>query len=276
MRAKILSMMLAAMMMLMMAGAAAAADDETSKEPVDVNEGGKETATAPEETATSATASVSYMSRYVSRGQVLSRSGVIQPSIDLDYHGLSMNVWANYDTDRGAREINETDVTLSYNYTIKGLTMSAGYSYLGVLDANTEEAFVSASYDTLLTPTLTYYQDLRLGKAGGFAILSISQESPEIWHGITVGCGAQAGYNFKNATMGTNEDGRRFNDFYNGEVSMNVNIPVTKAITIAPMIAYDFPLSKDARHAISDARRDVGDGTNSSILWGGVTVSVGF
>ncbi len=272
---KALSMLLAAVMLLMAAGAAMA-DDVSSKAPADPGEGGKEAVAAPEETTTSADASVSYMSRYVSRGEVLSRSGVVQPSIDFDYHGFNMNVWANYDTGRHLSEVTETDLTLKYTYTLKALTMSAGYSYLGFKDANTEEAFVSASYDTILTPTLTYYQDLRLGKGGGFMILGLSQQSPELWRGITVGGCASAGFNFKNATMGVNQDGKRFNGPYYGELGANVSIPATKAITIVPSIMYDFPLSKDASYAISDARMAVGDGGDSHVLWGGVTVSVGF
>ena len=91
-----------------------------------------------------------------------------------------------------------------------------------------------------------------------------------------MGGGASVGYNFKNATMGVNEDGKRFNNFYNGEVSMKVTIPVTKAITIEPVIAYDFPLSGDAKYALKEVRKSVGDGTKSSVLRGGVTVSAGF
>ena len=260
-----LFLLFAALIMLAMAGLAIADD-----------EGSKETTAAPEETGKSATASVSYMSQYVSRGQVLSRSGVIQPTIDLDYYGFDVNLWSNYDMARDVREVTETDLTVKYTHTFGPVTLGAGYSYLGVKDANTEEAFVSASYNTILTPTLTYYQDLRLGKGGGFMILGLSQQSPDLWHGITVGGCASGGFNFKNATMGGNQNVERFNGPYYGEVGANVNIPVTKAITIVPTIMYDFPLSKDASYALSDARRAVGDGGDSHVLWGGVTVSVGF
>lgn len=264
---KLLAMLIVALMALSgVAMAEESVKDAMSKDvAAEVEEGGK-----------SATASVGIMSRYVSRGQVLGKGMVMQPTIEMEYNGFGANIWANVDMARSNKDVTETDMTVKYSHSFDALSLSAGYSYLGVVDANTEEAFVSASYDTLLTPTLTYYQDLRLGGGGGFAVASLSQDSPELWRGITVGGIASVGYNFKNKTMGLTEAGRRFSGFYNGELCANLTIPVNKAISISPMLVYDFPLSGDAKYAIKEARRASDDGTNSSVLWGGVTVSAGF
>lgn len=255
---RIVNVALSAALILTMAGAAMAAE-------------------APaEEIAKSATASVSYMSQYVWRGMVLSDTGVMQPSIDFNYGGFNANLWANYDMDSDVKQTNETDLTLKYTYGIGDLSLSAGYIYYGVVGANTEEAFASVSYATLLNPSLTYYQDLRLGDGGGFAVLSVSQSSPELWHGITVGGGASAGYNFNNSLMGMGTDGKKFNGFYNGELSAFVNIPVTKAVSIKPSLAYDFPLSDDAKAAMKTASMAYAGNSKSTALWGGVTVALAF
>ena len=232
-------------------------------------------AAAPE-ISHSATASVSYMSQYVWRGLVLSDGWVIQPSIDFNYGGFNANLWMNYDRNPDIQQTNETDLTLKYTYSIKDLSLSAGYIYYGVVGANTEEAFASASYATILNPSITYYQDLRLGDGGGFAVLALSQTSPELWHGITVGGGASVGYDVNNELMGLKRDGKKYNGFYNGEVSTFVNIPVTKALSIRPSLAYDFPLTKDAAFIMKNSSFANAGNKNNSVLWGGVTVALAF
>lgn len=235
----------------------------------------EEAAPVADEITKSASASVSVMSRYVWRGLVLSDEAVVQPAIDFNYGGFNANLWANYDTDNDMEMHNETDLTLKYTYAIKDLSLSAGYIYYGVVGLNTEELFLAASYATLLAPTLTYYQDLREGEGGGFATLSIGH-SQEVWNGISVGGGASVGYNFRNALMGLAEDGNKFSGLYNGEVSLFVNVPVTKAISVKPSIAFDFPLSDDAKYVMETTNEAYSGEDNSSILWGGVTVSAAF
>ena len=225
---------------------------------------------------TSATASVGYMSQYVWRGLVLSDGGVIQPSIDFNYGGFNANLWANYDRNPDIQQTNETDLTLKYTYAIKDLSLSAGYIYYGVVGANDEEAFASASYATILNPSITYYQDLRLGKGGGFAVLSVSQTSPELWHGITVSGGASVGYDSNDAAMGLKRDGSKYAGFFNGELTSSLKIPVTKAISITPSLTYDFPLTRDAAFIMKNSSVANAGNTNNSVLWGGVTVALAF
>ncbi len=225
---------------------------------------------------TSATASVSYLSQYVWRGLVLSDGWVIQPSIDFNYGGFNANLWMNYDRNPDIQQTNETDLTLKYTYSVKDLSLSAGYIYYGVVGANDEEAFVSASYATILNPSITYYQNLRRGDGGGFAVLAVSQTSPELWHGITAGGGASVGYDTNNEAMGLKKDGRKYSGFYNGELSSFVKIPVTKAISITPSLAYDFPLTKDAAYIMKQSSLANAGDTHNSVLWGGVTVALTF
>jgi hypothetical protein len=132
-----------------------------------------------EEPKVSGTASVDVISNYVWRGQKLSNSWVIQPSVGITYGGLGANIWANYDSDSkidegdGHGEVTETDVTLNYTHSISRLTLTGGYIYYALSGANdTQEIYLSAGYDTLLKPTLTIYYDFDEGN-GAFIVASI-------------------------------------------------------------------------------------------------------
>jgi hypothetical protein len=72
--------------------------------------------------------------------------------------------------------------------------------------------------------------------------------------------------------MGPDEDGDDFSNFYNAELSSSLNIPVWKAITVTPKIAYSFPLSDDAEEAL-EAVSDDGD---KDIFYGGLNVTLSF
>jgi hypothetical protein len=230
-----------------------------------------------EEIKTSGSASVDVMSNYVWRGQKLSNSWVVQPSVAIAYGAFGANIWANYDSDskidegNGHGEFTETDLTLSYTRSLDKWTFGAGYIYYALNGANdTQEVYLSASYDTLLKPTLTVYYDYDEGQ-GAFIVASIGH-SLELIKGTTLNLGASASYNVNNKVMGFNDKGDDFSNFYNAELSSSLNIPVTKAVTITPKIAYSFPLSDDAKEAI----KSVSDDHKKDILYGGVNVTLSF
>src|SRR4030066_1140578 len=52
------------------------------------------------ETKTAGYASVDVLSNYVWRGQKLSNSWVVQPSVGITYGSFGANLWSNYDSDR--------------------------------------------------------------------------------------------------------------------------------------------------------------------------------
>jgi hypothetical protein len=228
---------------------------------------------------TAGSASVDVMSNYVWRGQKLSNSWVLQPSVGISYGVFGANIWGNYDSDRaeatsddtGHGELTETDITLNYTRSIDKFTFVAGYIYYAFDGANdTQELYLSASYDTLLKPTLTVYYDYDEGQ-GGFVIASIGH-SFEAIKGTTLNLGASASYNINNKVMGLDEDGDEFSNFYNGELSASLNIPVWKAISVTPKIAYSFPLSNDAEDAIES----ISDDGDKDIVYGGVNLTLSF
>ena len=231
------------------------------------------------EAETAGYSSVDFMSNYVWRGQKLSNSWVLQPSVGITYGAFDANMWANYDSDRyeagssdsGHGEFTETDVTLSYNLSIDKWSFTGGYIYYALDEANdTQEVFISAGYDILLSPSLTLYYDYDEGK-GAFVVASIGH-TVDVTEKLALNLGASASYNFNNEVMGYDEDGDDFSNFYNGELSASLDIPITEAITLSPKGSYSFPLSSDAEDAI----KAISDDGDKDIFYGGISLALNF
>lgn len=228
---------------------------------------------------TSGSASVDIMSNYVWRGQKLSNSVVIQPSVGITYGSFDANIWANYDSDRsesddtksGHGEFTETDVTLSYSLSLDKLNFTAGYIYYALEGANdTQELFLSTDYDTLLSPALTVYYDYDEGQ-GAFIIASVGH-SFDVAKKLSLAVGATASYNINNKIMGFDEDGEDFSNFYTAELSSSLSIPISNAMTLAPKAAYSFPLSNDAEEALEG----ISDDGDEDVFYGGINLTISF
>lgn len=220
-----------------------------------------------EETEVSGSASVDIMSNYMWRGFKLSNSYVVQPSVGVTYGGFGVNLWSNWDSDWDDQgELTETDLTLNYTFSIDKVGLDVGYIYYGLeAAADTQEIYVSAAYDALLSPTLTLYYDFDEGD-GAFIVASVGHDI-ELTKDVALSIGASASYNAKSKySIGD------YSDFHNGELSASVSIPVCKHITIGPMIAYSLPLSDDAEDSIEA----LNDDEDSSIFYGGVSLSLSF
>ncbi len=220
-----------------------------------------------EEPEVSGSASVDIMSNYMWRGFKLSESYVIQPSVGVTYGSFGANLWTNWDSDwADESELTETDITLNYTSSIDKLSLDVGYIYYGLESAgDTQEIYVSAAYDVLLSPALTIYYDFEEG-SGAFIVAAVGH-SFEVSKGMDLSLGASASYNAESDySIGD------YSDFHNGEFSASVSIPVTDAISVAPIVAYSFPLSDDAENAIKALNAD-GD---SNIVYGGINVALNF
>jgi len=225
-------------------------------------------------------ASVDVMSNYVWRGIKVSNSWVVQPSVGISYGDFSANIWANYDSDvaevtsngqTGHGEITETDITLSYSKNINKLTLGGGYIFYAFDGYNdTQEVYVTAAYDTLLSPALTIYYDFDEGN-GAFIIASIGQTF-SLPKDMSLKLGALASYNIENGIMGVDKDGDKFSNFYNAEVNAALTIPITKALSVTPKMAYSFAISNDAK----DAMKGLANDGRHDILYGGVNLTLSF
>ncbi len=216
--------------------------------------------------------SVGIFSNYVWRGQKLSNSFVVQPSVGITYNGFGANLWANYDSDYSDHgEHTETDLTLDYSFGYDKFSFDAGYIYYALEGADdTQEVYLSVSYDMVLNPTLTVYYDFDEGH-GAFVVASVGYDF-ELPYKSTLSLGASASYNLNNKVMGYDSGGDDFSNFYNGEVSASLSIPVWKDVTVEPSIAYSFPLSNDAE----DALQGISDDGDDDIIYGGVTITLSF
>ena len=164
---------------------------------------------------------------------------------------------ANYLSNQGKKDLNETDLTLSYTYVIDKLSLTGGYIYYGTdYTAETEEVFVTASYDMLLNPTLSVYRDIN-EYGGTYFNLSIAHSFP-VYKEITLDLGASAGYfagsddywkTYDSATGAYT--GKKYSGLHDGMVKAGLTIPVAKNMSLQPLIQYWFPLSSNAKKSVS-------------------------
>jgi len=226
-------------------------------------------AAAPAPAADAVTGSVTLtpLNRYIFRGAELSTASlVLQPSVTINYKGFSLNVWGNLDTDQhqtqaftpgrytdasgmpvgeGQTSWNETDVTLSYTYNIDKLALTGGYIYYGTnYTQQTQELYVSTTYDMIAHPTLSIYLDID-AHPGVYFNLSFSQSLPvyKLSTGdVTVDLGAGFGY------YDVYDPGEKYSAFHDGNVKAGLTIPVAKNVVVQPLIQWWFPLSSTSHH----------------------------
>ena len=237
-------------------------------------------------------ASAGAFNRYIFRGYELSsHSAVIQPALTVSYKGLSASMWGNIDTDEhptqsfvpdreGRKSFNETDLTLSYTFNIDKLSLTGGYIYYGTKYTNeTEELFISATYDTLLKPTLALYQDIN-EYSGTYINLSVSKSFP-LYKEISLDLGASAGYfdgsadYWKTYERSTNAyTGKKYQAFHDGMVKAGLTIPVAGNIVIQPLIQYWFPLSSKANKTVDSNSHNFNGKLDDTFVYGlNVTLS---
>jgi hypothetical protein len=224
---------------------------------------------AAEEEKVGGKASLAVLSQYVSRGYELSAHSIVfWPSLGITYRGFSISFWGNIDSDEhatqsftpdnpGHKSFNETDLTLSYGYKMGKLELIGGYMYYSTKYApDTQELYISVSYDTFAKPTLVIYRDID-DLPGTYINLSCSQ-SWEVYRGITFDLGAAAGYfwgdggawnTFESSTGAYT--GEKYRAFHDGMLSAGFTVPIEKSWAIQPVAQYWFPLSSKASRTIN-------------------------
>jgi len=247
--------------------------------------------------------SVSPMTKYVWRGQEMTKDSlVIQPSLTVGFGGFSANLWGNLDTkpyapsgESYSSAWTETDFTLAYNRTIGPLTAGMGYIYYGLSPAHTgapdpadsQEIFATATLNTLLSPTLTIYKEIDHYHQWYF-LLGISHvfEFSKI---VSLKLAASVSYllsedadtypKFDSQGSATSD---KFNNFHDGTITASLPVAAATHITITPFVSYVFPLCDDAKHEMKARSQKVAwggsapsDGDASYVI-GGVTLSFAF
>jgi hypothetical protein len=243
--------------------------------------------------AVTGTATFGVFNKYIFRGYELSRRSVVfQPGLSASYGGFSASFWGNIDSrEHGTqnffperpdrRSFNETDLTLSYTYILKKLSLTGGYIYYGTKYTDeTQELFVTASYDMFLKPTLSIYRDIDR-YPGTYFNLSIAH-SIKLVGDMSLDLGASAGYmwgdggywkTFQPSTGGFT--GSNYQAFHDGKVQAGLTIPVTKKVSVVPVVQYWFPLSGKASRHWADSSYNP-NGYLGSVFVGGASVNYNF
>jgi hypothetical protein len=244
--------------------------------------------------------SISPLTKYVWRGQELSKDSiVIQPSMTVGYKGFTANLWGNLDTKpyapagkNYASTWTETDLTFAYNKTFGPVTAGAGYIYYALASANkdapaqlnSQEVFATLTLNKLLSPTLTVYKEIDHYHQWYF-LLGVSHAF-EFNKTVSLKLAASAGYLLSDdANTYAKYDSQalqttsKFSNFHDGVISASLPIAAAKYITITPTVSYVFPLCDDAKYEMQARSQKVlfggstaSDG-DSSYLYGGLTLS---
>lgn len=246
-------------------------------------------ALAAEEEKPFADLTVGAYSQYIWRGFALSKDSiVVQPSMTIGYKGFSMNLWGNLDSDPYSSTTDnknnwtETDLTLAYDREIGPVALTAGYIYYALDAANdTQEVFVSASYDTFLSPTLSVYKDIA-NFSGWYATLGISHSLP-LTETLALDLGAQVGYLRANEASSYEEvdgsgtgTGKAYRAMHDGLLSAALPIALNQYLTITPELKYSFAMSSKASDLLENSNQGVINDREDNFIYGGVSMTLAF
>ena len=190
------------------------------------------------------------LSRYVWRGIRLTDCWVFQPSITLDYKGLSFDVWGNMDLGNANDKdlcISELDYTLGYFFAAGSYSFSLGaifYNYPNTVYNATTELYLNLGADLPLSPSICVFRDVYEAD-GTYVSLNLEYILPlKNWHSsfdldFSLGIGM-----------------KKHNEFYYGvgsgavtDLLLGVNMPfeIREGTKISPSFSYTKILDKDIR-----------------------------
>lgn len=231
--------------------------------------------------------SMSFLTKYIWRGWNLGDEPVMQTDMYLSWYGFTFDWWTNYslNDEKGRdggryQEFTEIDYTIDYTFNvgeamdffnIEGpdfldpLSISGGYIYYTFPNVDwddkyfdTQEVYLSASYDCFLQPSFTWYWDVDHGKGnsdgggnGSYFLFGIGHTF-EFDGGITSNVGMTWGIN--------NEQWTDKTGLADMVISGDVTIPLFNYFYVTPSIAYSVIMDRDTYN----------DGAESE-FYGGIT-----
>lgn len=206
--------------------------------------------------------SLGVFDKYLWRGIDLSDStAVTQGAVEVSAEGFTLGVWGNAQLeDDGAYqggEINEVDLTLDYTLDVSDLLSVSVGNITYVLEdlGDTNEAYVGATVNTVLSPTLTAYWDWDQAEENGLFYTAAISHTIEPCNWAAINLGALVSYNDQSDYSvyyydAAADEEKSYSDWHNWEASASVDIKVTEELTITPSVLYSSPISKDAKQAI--------------------------
>lgn len=193
-------------------------------------------------------------SKYVFRGLDLSQNrGVVQGGVDVSYKNFTVSYWSNEQMVSGyapattykAGQTTETDITLNYAYSpVEALTLNMGNTYYTLSGApNTNEVYLKATLNKLLSPTFAVYYDWDKNRNNGlFYTLSVGH-TMELAKNIGLNLGALASYNMENPSAST----LKYNNLDNYELSASIDYTINDKFKITPNYLYSNAFNSTAR-----------------------------
>jgi len=218
-----------------------------------------------EDDSLSISADVGIASQYIWRGYALSDGGesiVIQPAVTLAYGGFGLNVWGNFDTDYfgTGTDYNETDITLSYDWSYEIISIGAGYIYYALDVEDTQEFYFTASIESYLNPRITFYRDIDSFK-GWYVNIGLSH-SYAVTDLYALDLSASIGY--------YDLDDDSYSKLHDGNFSASMTLPINDNLSMTPYFSYIVGLSSASRAELEDYKG------HSDHFVGGVTCSYSF
>lgn len=218
-------------------------------------------------------ASVDYLDKYVWRGFLLDDDNVIQPAVTISANGFEGGFWGSWDVQNNdALSSDEVDGWIGYTFDCgflgeswKKMSVSLGHTWYSFpeADAYSKEYYLGVSFDTFLSPYITWYKDYedesQGGADGNYIMVGIDHSFELIEkYGISMNIGLEYGYND--------------NAFIDGTGSyllttLGFNIPLTENVTMTPKIGYSVPF---------DDLDSGGGNDQNEQLYGGVSLAFAF
>lgn len=234
-----------------------------------------------EEEKPTADIGVGLLSKYVWRGFELSKDSlVVQPSITVGYKGFAANMWSNLDTsqhdaiytDNGlnSSNLNETDLTLSYDGSVDMISYGVGYIYYGIdTGEDSQEIYATASLDVLLSPTLSIYRDV--DHLPGWYVSLGASHSFSLRDDLSLDLGGYVSFlSADDASSYADSKGGSYSEFHDGKLSVSMTYSFAEYFTITPELDYSFPLSSEAKTLLKGVNDEY------DFIYGGVTVGMSF
>ena len=238
--------------------------------------------------------SASLLSQYIWRGQELSKdSMVVQPSATVSLSGFSFNWWANWDTDvydgrpvnlADKDNLNETDLTFAYVHDFGIVSAGAGYIYYALDQAeDSQEFYVAATLNVLLSPTLTVYREFA-HYPSTYIELAVSH-SFALPYDVSLDVSLSGSYldsDDSDAYPDPDHPDDDYSNLHDGRAGVSMTIPFSaflstgfaRYFSITPEVNYVFPLSGDASGDMAD--RALGNTRHNNFVYGGATFSFSF
>jgi len=190
--------------------------------------------------------------KYLWRGFDLSGGKpVIQAGTDMSAGNFTLSTWFNWQLKSAggldSGELNETDVILDYSRDIgEMLSVSVGdiwYALDGAEDTN--ELYLSATVNTLLSPTFAMYWDWDAAEEDGLLFAADISHSFDLMEDLSLSLGALVSYNLhSDYSVGD------YAGFHNYELSVGLDYVLTDQLSVSPSFTYSSGISSAAKESI--------------------------